>query len=183
MKNKRANAISLEIISNKIFLIRDKKVMLDSDLAALYGVETRILVQAVKRNLDRFPGDFMYQLTSKEVRNLRSQIVISSWGGRRYSPYVFTEHGVAMLSSILHSERAIQVNIAIMRAFVAMRHVVKLSGKRKNDLLPMLKDIRHETDILNEDVEDIFISIDQLDQRIGKVERKVNAPKLEDYLK
>ncbi len=100
--------------------------MLDVDLAELYRVETRTLLQAVKRNSERFPPDFAFQLTSQEFQNLRSQIVISSWGGRRYPPYAFTEHGVAMLSSVLRSPRAIQVNIAIMRAFVRLRETVSL---------------------------------------------------------
>jgi len=98
--------------------------MLDSDLAAFYGVETRLLVQAVRRNKERFPEDFMFQLTEEEYRNLRSQTVISrSWGGRRYRPFAFTEQDVAMLSSVLRSPRAIRVNIGIMRAFVRLRQV------------------------------------------------------------
>src|ERR1700722_2980624 len=103
-----------------ILLIRGQKVILDSDLARLYGVATRVLVQAVKRNIRRFPDDFMFQLTREEDETLRSQTVISKKGrgGRRYLPYAFTEQGVAMLSSVLHSDRAIEVNIAIMRAFV-----------------------------------------------------------------
>jgi len=119
-----ANTISIEIIAAKILVIRGKKVMLDRDLAKLYGVETKILLQAVKRNLQRFPDDFMYQLTRQEVTILRSQFVTSSWGGRRYLPYVFTQEGVAMLSSVLNSERAIRVNIQIMRAFVKLRHIL-----------------------------------------------------------
>lgn len=95
--------------------------MLDKDLAELYGVETRVLIQAVKRNISRFPEDFMFQLTRNEFDTLRSQIVTSNWGGRRYLPYTFTEQGVAMLSSILNSERAIQVNIQIMRVFIKLR--------------------------------------------------------------
>ena len=98
--------------------------MLDADLAALYGVETRALVQAVKRNLRRFPEDFMFHLSPDEAANLRSQIVISSWGGRRTPPYAFTEQGVAMLSSVLHSERAAQVNVEIMRTFVRLREIL-----------------------------------------------------------
>jgi len=98
--------------------------MLDHDLAHLYGVDTRILNQAVKRNRERFPEDFMFQLSSKETKNLRSQIVTSRWGGRRYLPYAFTEQGVAMLSSVLKSKRAIQVNIAIMRTFVRLRQIL-----------------------------------------------------------
>jgi hypothetical protein len=110
--------------SRPILLVRGHKVMLDTDLATLYGVETRALVQAVKRNLRRFPEDFMFQLSPDEVANLRSQTVISSWGGRRTPPYAFTEQGVAMLSSVLHSERAAQVNVEIMRTFVRLREVL-----------------------------------------------------------
>ena len=98
---------------------------MSTDLANLYQVQPRALIQAVKRNLDRFPGDFMFQLTASEFRNLKSQIVISSWGGsRRAAPYAFTEQGVAMLSSVLHSRRAVQVNIEIMRAFVHLRRLL-----------------------------------------------------------
>ncbi|MCP3957938.1 MAG: ORF6N domain-containing protein [bacterium] len=112
-------------IKQAIRWLRGEKVMLDLDLAELYGVETRVLVQAVKRNLDRFPEDFMFQLSEAEFRDLRSQIVISSsWGGRRYPPYAFTEQGVAMLSSVLRSTRAVQVNIEIMRAFVRLRRLL-----------------------------------------------------------
>ena len=100
--------------------------MLDADLAALYGVQTKVLLQATKRNRERFPADFMFQLTAAEFANLRSQIVTSSsWGGRRHAPYVFTEQGVAMLSSVLRSARAIQVNIEIMRAFVRLRQMLQ----------------------------------------------------------
>lgn len=118
--------IPLELIEKKILLIRGHKVMLDSDLAELYGVATKVLVQAVKRNLNRFPDDFMFQLNNQEVAALRSQTVTSktSRGGRRYPPYVFTEQGVAMLSSVLNSERAIEVNILIMRAFVKLREIL-----------------------------------------------------------
>jgi len=99
--------------------------MFDADLTALYGVETKVLVQAVKRNLERFPGDFMFQLSQEEFAILRSQIVTSSdWGGRRYPPYAFTEQGVAMLSSVLRSQRAIQVNIGIMRTFIRLRKML-----------------------------------------------------------
>ena len=99
--------------------------MLDRDIAELYNIETRVLIQAVKRNIERFPSDFMLQLTKKEFENLKSQIVTSShWGGRRYLPYAFTEQGVAMLSSVLRSKRAIQVNIQIMRAFTQIRNMI-----------------------------------------------------------
>ena len=123
--------VPIENLINKIIFLRGHKVMLDSDLAELYGVETRILNQAVARNPERFPADFMYQLTNKEFTILKSQFVTSSWGGRRKLPFAFTEQGIAMLSSVLHSERAIKVNIAIMRAFVKLRELL-LSNKELN---------------------------------------------------
>jgi len=113
-----------EIIERKILLIRGEKVMLDSDLAKLYGVTTKRLNEQVRRNVGRFPSDFMFQLTKKEFETLRSQFATSSWGGRRHLPYVFTEQGVAMLSSVLDSERAIFVNIEIMRTFVRLREIL-----------------------------------------------------------
>ena len=118
--------IPSEKIEKAIYLIRGEKVMLDRDLASLYEVETKVLNRAVKRNRQRFPSDFMFQLTAEEAENLRCQIGTSSWshGGRRYLPYVFTEQGVAMLSSVLNSERAILVNIEIMRAFVKLRQML-----------------------------------------------------------
>jgi len=113
--------MELTSINEKIVEIRGKKVILDKDLAELYGVETKVLKQAVRRNIHRFPEDFMFEVTLNEMSILRSQFVTSRWGGSRYRPFAFTEQGVAMLSSVLHSEKAIQVNIAIMRAFVLMR--------------------------------------------------------------
>ncbi len=120
----RRAAIPAERIERSIVVMRGHKVLLDADLAKLYGVETKVLLQALKRNPDRFPKDFMFQLTDQEFRDLRSQFVTSSWGGRRYAPYVFTEQGVAMLSSVLNSPRAIAVNIEIMRAFVRLREMI-----------------------------------------------------------
>jgi hypothetical protein len=117
--------IPAERIEQRIFILRGHKVMLSTDLASLYEVEPRALVQAVKRNLERFPGDFMFQLTADEFENLKSQFVTSSWGGlRRAMPYAFTEQGVAMLASVLNSRRAVQVNIEIMRAFVRLRKLL-----------------------------------------------------------
>jgi hypothetical protein len=131
MQNKTLNLISSlpipsETIERRIYFIRGQKVMLDSDLAELYQVLTKNLNLAVRRNADRFPEDFMFQLTNEETQSLRLQIVTSneSRGGRRYLPYVFTEQGVAMLSSVLNSKRAIAVNIAIMRAFVKLREIM-----------------------------------------------------------
>src|SRR3990167_7364198 len=114
-----------ERIENRIYFLRGQKVMFSMHLAELYEVEPRALVQAVKRNMERFPPDFMFQLSKAEFRNLKSQIVTSSWGGlRRAVPYAFTEQGVAMLSSVLYSKRAVQVNIEIMRAFVRLRQML-----------------------------------------------------------
>lgn len=110
-------------IQSRIFSVRGTKVILDSDVAELYSVSTKALNQAVSRNKDRFPQDFMFKLTKKELSNLRSQSVTSSWGGKRYLPYAFTEHGIAMLSGILRSENAIKMNIEIIRAFIALRNL------------------------------------------------------------
>ena len=117
--------IPVEVIEQRILLIRGQRVMLDADLAELYGVETKQLVRAIKRNISRFPPDFMLQLSKDDFENLRCHFGTSSqWGGRRYPPYAFTEQGVAMLSSVLRSKRAIQVNIEIMRAFVRLRRIL-----------------------------------------------------------
>ena len=118
--------VSAERIEQSILLIRGQKVLLDAELVDLYGVETRVLIQAVKRNPDRFPADFMFRLSDEEFSDLRSQSVTSSqWGGRRYAPYAFTEQEIAMLSSVLRSGTAIRVNIAIMRAFVRLREMLR----------------------------------------------------------
>jgi len=119
-----AKVVPIEIIATKILEIRGKRVMLDRDLAQLYGVATRRLNEQVRRNRERFPEDFMFQLSKEEVANLKSQFATSSWGGTRKLPYVFTEQGVAMLSSVLNSERAIKVNIQIMRAFVKLKELL-----------------------------------------------------------
>ena len=123
MAIKRAT-LPIEHVEQRILLLRGQKVMLDKDLAELYEVETKILNRAVKRNRDRFPGDFMFQLTAEEADNLRYQNGTSSWGGRGYFSYAFTEQGVAMLSSVLRSKRAVMVNIEIMRAFVRLRQIL-----------------------------------------------------------
>ncbi len=139
---KAAVPAAVERIEQAILVLRGHKVMLDSDLAALYEVPTKALVQAVKRNLERFPKDFMFQLTNQELAILRSQIVTSSWGGRRSPPYAFTEQGVAMLSSVLNSPRAVAVNIEIMRAFVRLR--LLLASNR--DLARRLDALEAKTD-------------------------------------
>lgn len=153
--------IPIDIIASKICIIRSVKVMLDRDLAELYGVETKVLKQAVRRNINRFPADFMFELTKDEFKNLRSQIVTSSWGGARYLPMVFTEQGVAMLSSVLKSERAIHVNIQIMRTFTKLREALLDN-----------KDIRRELEGLKQTTEERFrIVFETLDQILA-VENK-----------
>lgn len=144
--------LPLESITHRILLLREQKVLLDADLAALYGVETKVLLQAVKRNLERFPEDFMFRLTNQEFNILRSQSVTSSsealetprWGGRRTAPYAFTEQGVAMLSSILSSPQAVQVNIAIMRAFVKLREL----AMTHHDLAKQLNALEEKTALM-----------------------------------
>jgi len=127
----------------KIYLIRDLKVMLDRDLAELYGVETKRLKEQVRRNSERFPEDFMSELTKDELKNLRSQFATSSWGGARYSPMAFSEHGVLMLSSVFKSERAVQVNIQIMRTFSKLRGAL-IDSKDLRRELEELKQINGE---------------------------------------
>jgi hypothetical protein len=136
--HKDVTLVPSERIERSILLTRGHKVMLDVDLAALYGVETGQLVRAVKRNISRFPNDFMFQLSKDEFENLRCHFGTSSqWGGRRYPPYAFTEQGVAMLSSVLKSRRAVQVNIEIMRTFVRLRRILASHAElaRKLDAL------------------------------------------------
>ena len=133
--------------------------MLSNHLAELYGVEMRALVQAVKRNIERFPEDFMFQLTDEEYENLKSQIVISSWGGaRRANPYAFTEQGVAMLSSVLRSKRAVQVNIAVIRAFVKLRQILSTH----KELAYKLKELERKIEKHDKEIKDIFEAIRQL---------------------
>jgi hypothetical protein len=120
---------AVEIVEKRILRIRDQRVILDKDLAELYGVETKVLKQAVKRNKDRFPDDFMFELTREEFKNLRSQIVTSSWGGTRYLPMAFTEHGAIMAANTLNTPRAIEMSVFVVRAFVRLREM--LYGNRE----------------------------------------------------
>ena len=132
-------SVSVETIQNKIYLIRGQKVMLDHDLAQLYEVSTKRFNEQVKRNLRRFPKEFMFQLTDEEYKNLRSQSATSSWGGRRYLPYVFTDYGVAMLSSVLNSDRAVEVNIQIMRVFTKLRQMIESHKELREKIEAMEK--------------------------------------------
>ena len=145
----------LQVIQSKIYEIRGQKVMLDRDLAEMYGVQTKALNQAVKRNIKRFPSDFMFQLSKDEWTNLRSQFVTSSWGGTRKLPFAFTEQGVAMLSSILNSDTAIEVNIAIMRTFVAVRQMVSNTTFTTSPA-ERIEKLEHDVQELKEYMEEVF---------------------------
>ncbi len=145
-------------ILNKIFIIRGQKVMIDEDLSEMYGVETKHLKRQVKRNIERFPKDFMFQLTIKEFENLRCQFGSSSWGGTRYIPFAFTEQGVAMLSSILNSKIAIEVNISIIRVFTKMREYA-LTNK---EILMQLAKLEKEISGNSRDIENIFAVLKEL---------------------
>ena len=163
-KASSVTTVTEERILNKIYYIRDHKVMLDEDLAELYAVETKQLKRQVRRNIDRFPEDFMFELTKDELENLRSQIGTSSWGGARYMPMAFTEQGVAMLSSVLSSARAIKVNIQIMRIYTKMREML-LTHK---DILLKLEQLESQTLRNTEDIRAVF---DQLKQFLIPVEQ------------
>jgi hypothetical protein len=149
--------MELQTIQNKIYEIRNMKVMLDRDLAEMYGVETRVINQSVKRNAERFPDDFVFQLNDVDVKNWKSQIVMSNSinMGLRRNPYAFTELGIAMLSSVLKSPAAIQVNINIMRAFVAVRQLAFTYAELK-------KDLEHLTNSTDERFNDVYLALDEL---------------------
>ncbi len=158
-KREAQSLIPGEVVERRIYLIRGQKVVLSTHLALLYDVAPRALVQAVKRNRERFPSDFMFQLNAGEFRDLKSQIVISSWGGlRRARPYAFTEQGVAMLSSVLKSRRAVQVNIAIMRTFVRLREILATH----KDLARKLEDLERKHKAHDLAIREIFDAIRML---------------------
>ena len=176
------------IVKNLIYEFRGKKVMLDFDLAKLYRVETRVLNQSVKRNLKRFPPDFMFQLDNKEFASLKSQFVTSSWGGRRTPPLAFTEEGIAMLASVLHSDVAIAANISILRAFVKVREYLLMTSsvsaelkelRAKVDLLAMQQEenlgaVNDLSEDVRQDIDNLYLAIGELSSRI---EEKKQAPK------
>ena len=176
----------LMIVQNLIYEIRGQKVMLDFDLARLYQVETKVLNQAVRRNIKRFPEDFMFQLDNKEFANLKSQIVTSSWGGRRTPPLAFTEEGIAMLSSVLHSDVAIAANISILRAFVKVREYLLMVSTVSAEV----KELRAKVDLLatqreedlgavNDLSEDVRQDIDNLYLAIGELSSRMEEKKAE----
>ena len=178
----------LMIVQNLIYEIRGQKVMLDADLAKLYQVETKVLNQAVRRNIKRFPEDFMFQLDNKEFANLKSQIVTSSWGGRRTPPLAFTEEGIAMLSSVLHSDIAIAANISILRAFVKVREYLLMVStvsaevkelRAKVDLLATQREedlgaVNDLSEDVRQDIDNLYLAIGELASRM---EEKKQAPR------
>ncbi len=168
-KKKTEIAIPQEVLMSKIHEIRGQKVMLDSDLAELYQVETRVLNQAVKRNLRRFLEDFMFELTKEEFEILKSQNVTSSWGGRRKLPLVFTEQGVAMLSSVLNSETAVDVNIQIMRLFTKMREMIA----DHQEIFKQLEDIRNSVKGHDDQMQVIFEYLKQFEEAKRQQNRRM----------
>jgi hypothetical protein len=165
--------VPIEQIVSKIYLLRGVKVMLDRDLAELYEVETRILKRNVRRHIKRFPDDFMFELSYQEFASLRSQIGTSNRGGTRYMPMAFTEQGVAMLSGILNSDRAIEVNIQIMRAFVRLRHIIADNAELKR----ALDELRNQTE---ERFQVVFTVLDQLVSHNDEAKRKIGFIEDED---
>jgi aromatic ring-opening dioxygenase LigB subunit len=167
-------SVPIEQITGKIYLIRDHNVMLDRDLAVLYRVETKVLKQAVRRNLDRFPSDFMFELTDTEFKNWRSQFVTSKGDkmGLRYKPMVFTEQGVAMLSSVLRSKRAIQVNIQIMRAFIKLRKMYISHKDLKRKIAAMERKYDEQFQIVFEAIKQLIDEEKKPKRNIGYVKEK-----------
>jgi hypothetical protein len=184
--------MEIQIIQNKIYTMREQRIMLDFDLAEIYGVPTKRLKEQVKRNIERFPDDFMFELSKEELEFLRSQIVTSkiidnskeNRGGNRYLPYAFTQEGVAMLSSVLRSPLAIQMNISIMRAFVAIRKCLtssqtieermKALEQANEDLLKDINDLSEDT---RNNFDDIYISLAQLAEKQKVINEKANQPR------
>lgn len=157
--------MELQVIQNKIYEVRGQKVMLDFDLADLYGSETKRLKEAARRNLKRFPSDFMFELTKEEFESLRSQIASSNKrGGTRYMPFAFTEQGVAMLSSVLNSESAIEINISIMRAFVTVRQYLS----SLNSTTKEIEELKQRMKMLEEDNEDTIAAVNDLSEDTRK---------------
>lgn len=167
--------IPQEIIESKIFIVRGKKVMVDVDLARLYGVETKALKRSVKRNVYRFPLDFAFQLTEEESKNLRCHFGTSSWGGQRYLQYVFTENGVAMLSSVLNSRRAIEVNIQIIRTFTKIRELLNTHADLRRKLEEMEKKYDYQFKVVFDAIRDLISTPDKKTKRIGFTAKEKQA--------
>lgn len=168
-------SIPEEVVISKIYFARNQKVMLDSDLAELYNVETRVLNQQVKRNSDRFPDDFMFQLTAEEWGTLKEGSMNTSWGGRRIAPYVFTEHGVLMLSSVLNSKKAIAVNIQIMRIFTKLREMLTDNLNVQLEIEEIKKKLSNQS----KNIELVFSYLDELIEKkdTAKLRTKIGYKK------
>ena len=169
---KKKNSVALipqEIVERKILLIRGKKVMLDRDLAKLYGVETKQLTRQVRRNIERFPGNFMFQLTQKEFANLKCHFGASRWGGTRKLPYAFADYGILMLSSVLNSKRAIQVNIAIMEVFGRIKEILTTHKEIERRLMELERGMEKK----GEDIQEICKWINQQITIAKKPKRKI----------
>jgi hypothetical protein len=187
MTDRTENPVALELvpvpaIQKRILVVRERQVMLDEDLADLYGVETRRLIEQVKRNIERFPADFMFQLTKDEAAALRSQTATSDTGrgGRRYAPYVFTEQGVAMLSGVLRSKRAVAVNIAIMRAFVELRRAAASYAAIQKRLDELERESKAKLGEHDQQLEQIFQALRQLISPPPRPKRRVGFRPPED---
>ena len=168
-----ADSAPAPLIESRIFLLRRQKVLLDADLAQLYQVTTGNLNLAVRRNRERFPADFLFQLNQAEFQNLRLQLARSSWGGRRHPPYAFTEQGVAMLSSVLTSKRAIEVNIAIMRTFIRLRQILATH----EELARQLEELRWKQNEQGQPIQAVFETIQQLIEAPGiEPKRRIGFP-------
>lgn len=165
-----------ERIERMIFVIRGQKVMLDADLADLYGVDTKTLNRALQRNRDRFPIDFVFQLNAAEFKNLRCQIGTSRWGGRRYRPYAFTEQGVAMLSGVLRSKRAVQVNVEIMRTFVRLRQILASNAQLARRLDALEKKYDAQFKVVFDAIRQLMTPTEPKKQRIGFLVKERAAP-------
>jgi flagellar capping protein FliD len=171
--------MELSVIQSKIYEIRGVRVMLDRDLAEMYGVETRVLNQAVKRNPERFPEDFMFQLTDEEFQNWKSQIVITNSinMGLRRKPFVFSELGVAMLSSVLNSKTAIQINMGIMRAFVAVRTYIAQHASLSKEIEDLWKAINDLSEENQKEFDDIYLALSELAAKQKQINQSASTPK------
>jgi hypothetical protein len=169
--------VSIEQISGRIYFIRGQRVMLDRDLAELYGVETKRLKEQVRRNIERFPDDFMFELTKNEFEILRSQFATSSWGGSRYAPMAFTEHGVLMISSVLKNDRAVQVNIQIMRVFIKFRAILSAHKDLDRKIEEMERKYNNRFQIVFETLDQLINVKDAPKKKIGFTVKE----KLDEY--
>ena len=167
--------IPIENITGLIYLIRGQRVILDRDIADLYGVETKRLKEQVKRNIERFPEDFMFELSTREYENLRSHFATSSWGGTRYIPMAFTEHGILMISSVLKNDKAVQVNIQIMRAFMKMRQMIFDNAELRKQIDELRADTDGKFRIVFETLDQLLFIENKPKKKIGFMAKEKQA--------